>query len=246
MELKSFVAPDSLIAPVEWEYLSGLEKLAAAVRQRKFPCWAYSNKALAKLSEVPLETKEKLNKQIKNILLIMDTSPEIVNDPNSPIHPELGLIKEALKICQMRVRDDFWDNLNKDDVVEIYTMENIQLFRTFNFFNISSYSLLDLLINEWYLLWERPSNVIQSFMALYQDLVEGRITKTMKVNVPMHLLKEIYNDSNQENFKPTSVLVKPGVVSPLYDDQDNLKGFIFTLQGKVVGHGADTDNVSIL
>lgn len=246
MELKSFVSPDSLIAPVEWEYLSGLEKLAAAVRQCKFPCWAYSNKALAKLSEVSLETKEKLNKQIKNILLIMDTSPEIVNDPASPIHPELGLIKEALKICQMRVRDDFWDNLQKDDVVEIYTMENIQLFRTFNFFNISSYSLLDLLINEWYLLWERPTNVIQSFMALYQDLVEGRITKTMKVNVPMHLLKEIYNDSNQENFKPASVLVKPGVVSPLYDDHDNLKGFIFTLQGKIVGHGTDTDNVSIL
>lgn len=246
MELKSFVSPEILAAPVEWEYLSGLEKLAAAVRRRGFPCWAYSNKALAKFSQVPLEVKEKLNKQIKGILMIMDTAPAIDRNPESLAHPELGLILEALKVCQLYVRDDFWDHLEKDDVVEIYNLENIQLFRSFNFFNISSYSLLDLLINEWFVLYERPSHVVESFMGLYQDLIEGRMTKATKVNVPAHITKEIYDDSTQFNFKTSSILLKPGYAAPLYDEDNILKGFIFTFQGKIVGHDSDVDNIAII
>ena len=245
MELNTKPQFVNRVAPVEWEFLASVEKLAEIVRSHGYPCRAYSNKALAKLAETSLEKKQVLALQIKSILEIV-SSAQIDKEVPTNEHPERSLIEQALKSCGLNARTEFWDNLAKDDVVEVYSLENVQLFRTFNFFTISSYSILDLLINEWYFLWERPSYVLESLMKLYEELIGGQFTTTRKVEVRPHLLKEIYDDNSQTEFKSSSVMITPQVMSPLYDDNGDLKGFLFTLRGTVMGHDSDADKIAIL
>lgn len=237
-------ALDVSISAVESALVTDLEILAGIIRKHGYKCRAHSPKALVKLSTLPTEQKQLLAKQIKNIIYIVSYTPEV--EVPADEHSERRYVEQALKMYDLDVEDDFWKKLEKDDVIEVYSTENIQLFRTFNFFKISSYSLLDLLTNEWFHLWERPSFVMDAIVQQVGEIVDG----TMKITTPgkfaRHIVKEIYNDESI-GFTCSSVLVEPGVFCPLYaKGTKEAKGFLFTLRGTVVGYDNDSQKIAVI
>lgn len=235
---------DVSISAVESAIVTDLEILAGIIRKHGYKCRAHSPKALVQLHTLPTEKKQLLAKQIKNILYIVSYTPEV----EVPVgeHSERCYVEQALKMYELDVEDDFWKKLTKDDVIEVYSTENIQLFRTFNFFKISSYSLLDLLTNEWFQLWERPSFVMDTIVEAVEELVEGRLKTTTPVKFARHIVKEIYNDQSID-FSTSSVLVEPGVMCPLYaKGTEEIKGFLFTLRGTVVGYDNDSNKIAVI
>lgn len=240
----SSAALDTKLTPVELALLVDLQRLAQVVRLHGYACRAYSPKSVVTLMTLPLAKKELLAKQLQSVLNIVLQTPEI-ETPSSD-HPERCYVEQALKMYNLELRDDYWAKLEKDDVIEMYSSEDIQLFRTFNFFKISSYSLLDLLTNEWYHLWERPSFVMDALIQAAGEMMEGKMQKTAQIKAARHILKEIYHD-NSIDFKSSSVLVEPGMACPLYDKGSNeVKGFLFSLRGKVIGYDNDADKIAMI
>lgn len=238
------VALDASISADESVILTDLESLAEITRKQGYKCRAHSPKALLKLSMLPAEQKQLLAKQIKNILNICSSTSEV--EASDGEHSERRYVEQALKMYELDLEDDFWKKITKDDVIEVYSTENIQLFRTFNFFKISSYSLLDLLTNEWYHLWERPSYVMEDITQGLTELLQGKIKTTTPTNISQHIVKEIYNDDSID-FKCSSVLTEPGVFCPLYaKGTKELKGFVFTLRGTVVGYDNDSNKIAVI
>ncbi len=240
----SNAALDIKFTPVELSLLADLQRLAQVVRLQGYPCRAYSPKSIITLKTLPLDKKELLAKQLRSVLNIVISTPE--TEPSSSDHPERCYVEQALKMYDLELRDDYWGKLEKDDVIEMYNSENIQLFRTFNFFKISSYSLLDLLTNEWYHLWERPSFVMEALIQAAGEMMEGKMQKTSQIKAARHILKEIYHDDSID-FKCSSVLVEPGMACPLYEKGSNeVKGFLFSLRGKVIGYDSEADKIAII
>lgn len=238
-------ALDVSFTAVESALVTDLEILAKIIRNHGYKCRAHSPKALVKLRTLPVAQKQLLAKQIKNILYIVSYTPPQTEVPVGD-HLERCYVEQALKMYELDVEEGFWKKLEKDDVIEVYSAENIQLFRTFNFFKISSYSLLDLLTNEWYHLWERPSFVMENIVQSVGELVAGKIKTTTPVNFSRHIVKEIYNDDSID-FKCSSVLTDPGVFCPLYaKGTKEVKGFIFTLRGTVVGYDNDSNKIGVI
>lgn len=237
-------AVDVSFSPIESALITDLEILAGIIRKHGYKCRAYSPKALVKLRTIADEQKQLLAKQIKHILYIVSYTPEV----EIPVgeHSERRYVEQALKMYELDVEDGFWKKLGNDDVIEVYSTENIQLFRTFNFFKISSYSLLDLLTNEWYHLWERPSFVMETIIESVNEIVQGRMKATTPVTFARHIVKEIYNDDSID-FDCSSVLVEPGVMCPLYaKGTKEVKGFLFTLRGTVVGYDSDSNKIAVI
>lgn len=242
--MNSNAAIDIQFSSVEKALLMDLEKLAEIIRTHGYRCRPYSPKSLVNLRTLPVEKKHLLAKQINTVLNIILYTPQIT--PLQDEHPERCYVEQALKMYNLETESDFWTKLQKDDVVEVYSSENIQLFRTFNFFKISSYSLLDLLTNEWYHLWERPSFVLDGLIQASVDMMEGRIKCATQINAAKHILKEICNDDSVD-FKTCSVLVEPGIACPLYDKgTKNVKGFLFSLRGQVIGYDSDADKIAMI
>lgn len=237
-------APEIKLTEAELIIMSDLEKVAQAVRLRGFNCRAHSPKAILQLQTMPEDKKQILSKQIASTL-------EIVVDPiqaktSNEDHPERSYIELALSIYNLEIESDFWKKLEKNDVVEVYNAENIQLFRTFNFFALSNYSLLDLLTNEWFHLWERPTFVLEGLIQLSQKLLQGEICTTTQVPVAEHIVKEIYSDESAQ-YKFASVLTIPRFICPLYaKSTKELKGFVFSFRGTVVAFDSDSDKISVI
>ncbi len=70
--------------------------------------------------------------------------------------------KLSMRELGLTFPSDFLSRLQRDDVVEAYNMNRMQIFRNMRFMEISTYSLLEVLSYEWTQLFERSSHITQS------------------------------------------------------------------------------------
>lgn len=241
----SNTALDLNLSPLELMVMTDLQKVAQMVRVQGYNCRAYSPKSIERFRALPEDKKEVLAQQLKSVIALILNCSEI--EAPADEHPEKIYVEHAVKFNNLELRDkEFWNKLEKDDVIEVYSSENIQLFRTFNFFKISSYSLLDLLTLEWFLLWERPSFVLNGLIQAATEMMQGQMKSATQLDSKRHILKEIYNDDTI-GFKCSSVLVDPGLACPLYEPgSDQVKGFLFTLRGKVLGYDSEIEKLAMI
>lgn len=217
-------SPDLKESLIEREIINRITLLAHFLQNRGYEVASYSEKAFNKLSSASPEKKVKALDQLKNLDWLYARpmgfiEPEL---PHDNIHPERYLVEKAMSFYNLGLRDDFWKTVEPHDIIEIYNDEGIQVFRTFNFFNTSGYSLTDLLINEWYVLWERPKFVLQEIFKYSEGILSGTMKGVTKMTVPEHIVKEIYSGNEEMlDFTPRSLLVQFGDICPLYNSKDS-------------------------
>jgi len=97
-----------------------------------------------------------------------------------------SLVWWAIRHLNLRPPSDFFQYLEKDDVVEIYDSECIQIFRSFSFFQLCIYPLDQLLTYEWPELYERDETITKSMIELAGNLINGNIQGVHFCNTPTH------------------------------------------------------------
>jgi hypothetical protein len=76
-----------------------------------------------------------------------------------------------------------------DVVIEFYSMAGMQLFRTFNYFEFTSYTLEDIYCRQWMHLYERPDAIVKNmFEDIEQMLKTNDLMKTLSYGA--HTIKE--------------------------------------------------------
>ena len=222
------------------QMIDSIDDISTFLESKGFPVAAYSAKAAQKFSTFEESKKIKavlqlstLNNLLKNS---MNPFEKDLPRPHDDIHPEKSLVEMAMRFYNLKLRDDFWATVGPEDILEIYNDEGIQVFRTFNFFNASSYSLTDLLVNEWYVLWERPKFVLQKMFEYSNGILSGEMKGVVKMDIAKHIVKEIYSAAEElAGFTPRSTLVEFGHICALYnadDDKDQkVRGIIVSSRG---------------
>lgn len=107
---------------------------------------------------------------------------------NSP-----ALTWQALKEFRLQPTSDFFAYLDQDLVVEIYSKNNVQLFRSFNFFEFCSYSLEELYCEDWATLYSREDERVLSMIYDFtQKILDGSIKNTISLDgIPPHVVREV-------------------------------------------------------
>ncbi|MES2768531.1 MAG: hypothetical protein V4596_05230 [Bdellovibrionota bacterium] len=103
------------------------------------------------------------------------------------------MTKNILEFMKYRTNTDIIDSISEDDIVEIYNLDCIQIFRNFKFYETTTYSLSDLISFDWSELYYRPSQVsqkIQKHITAVLQNSDDSITYDMS-DVPTHMIKEI-------------------------------------------------------
>ncbi len=225
------------------QIISHVESISSFLeRESQYDVAPFSNQALLKFKSLEESKKEKAVQQLKILnQLLLSTYSFIEKDipKEFPLpHPERFLVEKALQFFDLKLRDDFWATVQPHDILEIYNEDGIQVFRTFNFFETSGYSLTDLLINEWYNLWERPKFVLQRIFEYSNGIMSGEMTGVVKMDISKHIVKEIYSATDElAGFTPRSTLVEFGHICPLYNPKNN---FDSKVTGIIVSSTAQT------
>jgi hypothetical protein len=171
---------------------------------------------------------------------------------NSEIEPaksfdlnfEIEFTKRFLAVEGLFVSDDIWATLRDGDVIEIYNLDGIQIFRSFSFFKYCSYTLTDILSQEWFNLWDRPRTIIE---AMHNNV--GRALESsksiFKTDVPTHVLRETNMAKELHGVKPKACLVtfKNIAVVSSHPLSRIPKGFICTSTAELIAEGEEAKKI---
>lgn len=134
--------------------------------------------------------KEVLSALTKVVKICRDTKAQGHSMGDSP-----ALIWQALKEFGLRPPSDLFGQMHDCTVVEVYSQDNIQVFRSFSFFRYCSYSLEDLYCEEWLNLFARDDNsIIPMVISFMKDVYQGVTTFTTNLrHIPKHIVRETYS-----------------------------------------------------
>ncbi len=110
--------------------------------------------------------------------------------------------------------------LHPEDIIEIYNLDGIQVFRSFHFFRLCSYTIEDLLCSTWHDLFHRESGPDTAYFEYFGRLISGKIRDTEKMAVDAHLVRETSSP------KRLVGIVEPRYVAPLFDNTKRVNGFV--------------------
>ncbi|MEN0059393.1 MAG: hypothetical protein AAGB31_11210 [Bdellovibrio sp.] len=128
----------------------------------------------------------------------------------------------ALRKFDLHFPSDLFNHIKDNDVIEVYDRTNVQLFRNFRFFEMSSYTLEDLLCRSWTELFKREKmehteSIIETCKRFYSKEVT---TVTPLSHVGIHRIEE----SDSPFYYKMDAVIK--YLAPIYDKQRYPCGFI--------------------
>jgi len=132
----------------------------------------------------------------------------------------------CLKQLKMTVSQEYLDNLASDDIVEGYTLENIQIFRNMRFMEICGYSLEDVLTFPWPNLYERSTTITDKVLERVREAIET--TRVLAANTENHYMKERASSTRQ--------VVEVGFryIGPLFSSPGKPSGYLISCRAKML------------
>jgi hypothetical protein len=194
-----------LIESLKYEVLATRELISSAGYPITQAPRALSIENMMKLSPAQIH---KLCFQLRLTRALCSSQAEEIENPTDD---QRRLLKRALDFYGLEMNESMMEHIGPDDIIEVYSPASTQLYRSLNFFRTSGYSLEDLLLNEWYILWERPQSVIDKVMVVMNQLLEGQ-NEILPFDLPVHIVREIFQENeNQQGHRLIKVDLKLGI-----------------------------------
>jgi hypothetical protein len=221
--------------------LKSLARFAMNLERLGYTARISSNASLQKLSEVSQAKKEE-------VIAHFDSWSDLIEplDPESPHDIEMNLLRHALNKHGFQADDAFWKTIDKSQIIEIYDENMIQLYRSISFFAITGYSLLDISLFEWYLLWERPRKILEDISAELNEVLQV-FTPVKRFKTRKHLVREIFDTPMTEPFIPSASLLEPLYLGSLKSNSiREKKGFICSSTGEKIAIGEEAESIQFI
>lgn len=186
--------------------LEVLEQLARALSKLGFKALPYNLSHVKKAAQMDPDQIAQMTLTAKAYLQSVLEAPEFKDSKTF----QIDLLKQTLNKLGLSPYDDFFDQIEGDDVIEIHMLEEgIQVYRSFSFFQFCSFELFDLLAFKWFELYDRPRKSSQDIQSKVAELMN-----TVKRTVSLHDWEKHVVKERKES--PLLVELSFKFISPLY------------------------------
>lgn len=207
-----------------------------------YPTRRHTGKAVQALIKLDEARKNDILQNLTHWHQILSSAESCLDDVS-----ESYLVDKALKYFKFRLKDHDWIDKAQNEIIEIYNPHGIQLYRSMNFFNTCGYSLLDLCVNEWFILWERPKYILEKMHRTVTDVLSGKKKDPNFTEVGPHLIRETYDDGSTQPFHPRAAMVEFKSIYPAYGFlREEIIGFVVTSKGTLISEGDEALSVSFI
>ena len=242
---KIFSCPEDILCdPANSRLLKAAKRFSTLLARLGYPApQTHSESALLKLAVTP-------SSKIDEIATSFETWSEWIEpiDPSKSNYNELEILMRALDKFGFEADDKFLKTVEENQVIEFYNEDMIQLYRSFNFYKITGYSLLDISLHEWYVLWERSRQAMEGVVSELNESLQSFIP-VKQFQTKAHIVREVYDASQSKYFLPRAILLTPHRLGSLRSVRLNSsakKGFICTSLGEVVAIGKEAENIEFI
>ncbi len=140
-----------------------------------------------------------------------------------------ALLWSSLKYFGFIPCSDLMERITDDLVVELYDKAGRQVFRNFKFMEVCSYTLADVLLYQWWELFERNDEIVNQLLSEVAIVLAGPAARTILSATPVHETTEIFSE-RKHRFQ-----MKFEMLSPIRSRLTKKSaGFVCTAQAKLV------------
>lgn len=146
----------------------------------------YSHPSLPYFSRL---SNEKKSIVLERLSLYLDACSDTISQTGS-LKDSKSFTQQMFKKIDAITDPDFFEKINDDHVVEIYSSDNCQIFRNLKFFEISSYTLEDLYCREWWDLYKRDDEITKKIFLVASQIYSSELNVLIDNVVEAHQLEE--------------------------------------------------------
>lgn len=221
--------------------LSAFSRMDARAAQRGLIFPQVRPQSLKNFVALPIEKQKKfvsyLSQFERAFDVQMDQADEFLDVSVEAEGHCLKTVQDLFNIC---IGEDVPTSISKGDIVEIYDLEAIQVYRNLNFFRTTNYNLMDIAAHTWMELWDRSSMVQEKIVAGVGRALNAKDDKPIPFDVPLHLLKE-------RAFGMTQALaVHLKYISQVRTEAGDLFGFLTIMEAHPVAEGPEADKIGFV
>ena len=155
------------------------------------------------------KTQIQINEQFETYVTIL-TSVMSEPDIEKDIDIEKKLVWRFLSYLKLTASDELYAKLSHDDFIEIYNTAGVQIYRSFNFFSVCSYTIEEIICLPWFQLYQRKTDITKAYLDIMSQLDTVTYKKhCVPVQIPQHDLIEIFSS------KQYTVTIAPNFITSL-------------------------------
>ncbi len=180
-------------------FSSILERISDEAAQRGFLARPFAKDSFAKLFSLTASQQEAIFGHLEKYLNLLRAN-ELENSAGTEQNirtREQSILQTCARKLEIMFGSDVYSHLTSEHIIEIYTQDLNQIYRNFSFFNLCSYSLLDLLTYPFHELYERSLQVNSLLMEAGQ-ILSTRPYSLEPINlshIPAHYMRERLSES---------------------------------------------------
>ncbi|HEX7673274.1 MAG TPA: hypothetical protein VF412_03835 [Bdellovibrio sp.] len=190
-------------------FLSFSEELSHLIENEGWAVRPYQSSTLPYFQALSDDLQDGVLKQIQDYLLICKKTMA----EGYPIKDARFLVNKALEHYSMSFHEDVDELIEEGHAVEFYSLNHMQIFRTFNCFEYTSYTIEDMYCRPWYSLYEREDKIAEQLMVLAAPVLRGEYDGIMRLEVPPHFITE------RASLERLQMLCESVWVAPLHDEK---------------------------
>lgn len=130
------------------------------------------------------------------------------------------------------------DTFVSGDLVEVYDMNRLQVFRNMQFMEYSNYSLIEILSIEWPKLFDRAAAITEKMIQYCDDALWLK-NQTIPFDVPAHYMRELQTDQRQ------TYEIRFRYISPVFSGPNKPFGILGTCACRLISPSVN-DNISFI
>jgi hypothetical protein len=183
---------------------------------------SYRDRQIPHFTQLPEELKKLiLDSMMENIDLFNEMKSHGESLVDSP-----KLLWRSLNRLGWKPKSDIFDKMADGDIIEVYTLERMQVFRNLAFFDVVSLTLEELVSFPLGIAYEIENHALDFYVQLSEKAAAQEITNTHLSPLRPYLVKEKLGEK-------LTVKVTPKWISPVY--QNNIVvGIIGTHRSEII------------
>jgi hypothetical protein len=210
--------------PDELNFRKALITLSAAFARKGYKVKPFTDRAWRDFVSFPAEKKKKIIQDFSHYSALYLPVLQQEGSPNE----DGRLIWAAVKKLGLRPCSDFFDQVEESDVVEFYSRQNLQIFHNINFFELCSYSFLEIFAYPFTELWKREAGALEETKQAAIDCFNGKFSRTVDANFPKHYLVEAFSE------EAYLIEMQFRKFAPLFDEEGAIAAIAAVSRGRLL------------
>lgn len=180
-------APQSTFQNLRDRFRTLCESLALLLEHEGMAVRPYANENLIFFQMLSPESQDEAIELLEDYLA---TAKLVLKDKHS-LKESRYFVQKALEYFELSAHPEFVAAAQDPRrISEFYSLKGTQFFRTFNYFEMTSYTLEDIYCRQWVDLYERPEGLTSQMLAGIAELVEKNSSQTL-INIDTaHFIQE--------------------------------------------------------